>query len=177
MKAHTLLFISQIRAQALFFKQNYHTSFITSFFRHFASKSKNKRTTTLKFKEPSETYIDSGVKFGRLFGVWKCTNCNNNSWSSAYSWISTEFCFNNNNIILVKSRKGLNKLEEEWFSGSKLKDNEFLLQKCVHCCENSDVKIVRYRNLEWKGEPESIEPHKEDLCIKCIKGVKCVKRY
>jgi hypothetical protein len=153
---------------------NVHTKFNANI-RPFSTKPQQQNKRSLKYKEPSETYTDSDIKYGRHFAIWKCLKCNNN-WSSAYSWISINFCSNNRDIITVKSKDEPNR-KEEWFSGSKLKNNEFLIQECKQCCLVSDVKIVRYRNLLWKGDPDNIIPHRDDLCVKCLKGYKCAGHY
>jgi hypothetical protein len=77
--------------------------------------------------------------------------------------------------MVVKSRDDPSK-KEKWFSGSKLKDNEFLIEECKQCCLTSDVKIVRYRNLlPPKDDLVNIIPHRDDLCVKCLKGDKCTE--
>ena len=134
---------------------------------------------SLQYRKPLETHIDkfSNIEYGRNFGLWKCLKCKN-SWSSAYTWISLNFCFNNKEILKIKDKQDKQKMEE-WFSCDKLKDKYFLVEECRDCCDkhNNSVKILRYRNLKWSGERDNHIPHREDLCVKCIKGYKCTERF
>jgi hypothetical protein len=164
-KLYTFTIINCIQKFTLESRKNY-----TSRFNSNISKDK------LKYKTPSETYTESDITYGRNFGVWKCLKCGN-IWSSAYTWISLNFCLNNNKILKIKNKK--DKIIDEWFSGAKLKDNDFILEECQHCCnKDNSVKIIRYKNLKCAqatsgGDIDNRIPHREDLCIKCLKGYKC----
>jgi hypothetical protein len=107
-----------------------------------------------------------------------CLNCSKR-WTSAYTWISTEFCLGNTKTINVKNKSEQNEL---WFSGVELKNQDFLLEKCNDCdSKNKDnrVKIVRYKKLIKNDSSglEIISPHhRQDLCAKCLKGDICNDR-
>jgi hypothetical protein len=135
-----------------------------------------------RYTKPSELYKESGIEYGRNFALWKCLNCEKR-WTSAYSWISTKFCLQNTKTINIKSKQGGGS-EELWFDGAKLKNQDFLLEKCNDCDskdkanKGNNVKIVRYKKLIWNNPEESeiISPHRQDLCAKCLKGDTCNDR-
>lgn len=140
--------------------------------RLFYSTNKN-----IKYIEPklSKCFFDDKSKtyFSKNFGKWTCLNCKN-VWYSAYTWISLDFCKKNTEGYINKKTKN-NKII---FSGDKLKDEEFLLQKCKKCPENdSNVKILNYSKLEVSDDNLETLPHRSDLCIKCLKGHKCRRDY
>jgi hypothetical protein len=91
----------------------------------------------------------------------------------------------NTKTINVKSKDKQGTCSEElWFSGAKLKNQDFLLEKCNDCDskdkanKGNNVKIVRYKKLirSNPGELEIISPHRQDLCAKCLKGATCNER-
>lgn len=119
------------------------------------------------YMEPWTTETIDNREYGRNFGKWKCLECKN-QWSSAYTWISLDFCFNNNSIF--KDRNG-----KYWFSGKDLKDQDFLLEKCRECedSKNSNVKLMSYNNLEGGDYTDNKISHHAELCVKCQKGFPC----
>lgn len=136
--------------------------------RYFSTKSEIKPS----YIKPWTTVLIDGVIYGRNFGKWKCLNCNR-SWLSAYTWISTNFCFANE--IVFKDTKG-----RLLFSGKKLKDKDFLIEKCQNCDDvnNTNVRIMSYNNLEGSNHMDNHIAHNADLCVKCIKGYPCQsKKY
>ena len=122
---------------------------------------------------------DNKTEYCRTFGKWRCLNCSN-TWSSAYTWISLAFCLKNKDIL--KNNKNIVKEYDKEsiinFDGSKLKDKDFLIEKCKKCnnSKNLNVKIISYSNLE-KGHTNLHIPHREDLCVKCQKGFHCKKYF
>jgi hypothetical protein len=131
-------------------------------YRDFSTKSSEE----VRYRKPSETYFDKDTKvmYGRNFGKWKCINCKN-IWTSAYTWISLNFCFSNK--ITEKDKEG-----KLWFSGRGIKDKDFLIEKCKHC-NDSNVKITRYNNLERSNNQDNHISHNSNLCVKCLKGDLC----
>lgn len=116
---------------------------------------------------PWTTETIENIEYGRNFGKWKCLECKHH-WSSAYTWISLDFCFKND--IIFKDKKG-----KYWFSGKNLKDEDFLLEKCRDCedSKNSNVTLLSYNNLEGGDYVDNKIPHHAELCAKCSKGYPC----
>lgn len=143
-----------------------HYSILEQVFKKNKEMKKNKEIKN-NYMEPWTTEIIDDIEYGRNFGKWKCLTCKK-SWSSAYTWISLDFCFKNN--IIFKDRKG-----KYWFSGKDLKDKEFLIEKCNNCDDsnNSNVIITSYNNLEGGNYVDNKIPHSSDLCVKCQKGYPC----
>ncbi|GBB84086.1 hypothetical protein RclHR1_10710005 [Rhizophagus clarus] len=85
----------------------------------------------------------------RVFGNWKCLNCQNR-WRSAYTWIS------------------LKKFVEK----KHLVQGDFYMQECKKCKlnYNDSCIISNYKPLELS---ESEKPHIRDLCAKCQHGATC----
>jgi hypothetical protein len=129
---------------------------------------KNKEVKPI-YKIPWTTVTIDGIRFGRNFGKWKCLNCKN-SWSSAYTWISTNFCLTNN--VTFKDNK-----DKLWFSGKGLIYKEFLIEKCKNCSDgnNTNVIVTSYNNLEGSNYNDNRKPHNANLCVKCQKGYPCQK--
>lgn len=147
--------------------------------RSFYSTNEGKVSNKINYVIPSKVNCflnpNNDIKYGRHFGKWKCLNCEN-KWRSAYTWLSITFCFNNKNICsdkIYQEESNLDSKKIKWvFSGSKLKDNDFLLQKCKKCT-NNNVKVISYSNLEVVSHIDIVKPHRSDLCSKCLKGHPC----
>ena len=77
----------------------------------------------------------------------------------------------NGNVWNVKTVE--DKSDKTWFTGNKLQNQDFLIQKCKICDTNSNVKITAYNNLERNDYTDYEIPHREDLCAKCLKGAFC----
>lgn len=77
--------------------------------------------------------------------------------------------------MTVKSKNS----EKVWFSGEKIQNKDFIVQECKNCknIDSDTVKLKRYNKLAWKEELDNHIPHREDLCLKCLKGHKCTDRY
>jgi hypothetical protein len=129
----------------------------------------NKKNKEMKIEYELPWTIENidDIDYGRYFGKWKCLECKNH-WSSAYTWISLDFCEKNSSIF--KDKKG-----KYWFSGKNLKDKDFLLEKCRNCedSKNSNVTLLSYNNLEGGSYVDNKIPHHTELCAKCLKGYPC----
>lgn len=132
-------------------------------------KSKRYKKIKNNYMEPWTTETIDEIKYGRNFGKWKCLTCKK-SWSSAYTWISLDFCFKNNKIF--KDRNG-----KYWFSGKDIKDKEFLIQMCKDCHKEDNVIITGYINLEGSNLNDNKTPHNSELCAKCQRNYPCNKKW
>lgn len=127
--------------------------------------SNSNKISNTYFK-PSELYEENGIEYGRNFGRFKCLNCNR-IWTSAYTWISTDFCFKNKHMFKDKTGK-------EWYVGKKLKSKDFILEYCESCTSdnNTNVIITSYNNLRASDNDNRLEHHYSS-CVKCKKGFPC----
>lgn len=146
----------------------------------FYSTNEKNPSKKIKFIKPSSDNCfldkDTNIEYVKTYGKWKCLNCEN-KWYSAYSWLSLIFCNKNKNICRdnIYQEESKSKKIKLVFSGSKLKDKDFLLQECKKC-NNNKVKIISYSNLEG-GYGDKYIPHRSDLCFKCKKGFPCKKYF
>ena len=123
--------------------------------------TKNLKTEIKEYTKPRDLHNQNGIEYGRHFAHWKCSNCEN-TWSSAYTWISTDFCIKNKNNY-----------DQGWYNTKNIKNEDFLLEQCKECTNsNSDVKITQYRKLKPNKNNNEI-PHRRDLCAKCKSGSPC----
>ncbi|PKY48454.1 hypothetical protein RhiirA4_445348 [Rhizophagus irregularis] len=85
----------------------------------------------------------------RVFGNWKCLNCQNR-WSSAYTWISLQ----------------------KFIEQKHLVQGDFFMQNCKKCKKNNNdnCTISNYKPLELS---DSEKPHIRKLCAKCQHGATC----
>jgi hypothetical protein len=87
-------------------------------------------------------------------------NCEN-TWSSAYTWISTDFCINNKDNY-----------DNGWYDSENLNNKDFILEECKDCAPDNNVKITQYRKLKPNKNKIKI-PHRPELCAKCKGGNPC----
>ncbi|CAG8556983.1 12079_t:CDS:10, partial [Ambispora leptoticha] len=93
-------------------------------------------------------------KHYKVFGSWKCPNCEKR-WTSAHTWIS---------------------LQKYIDDSKELKKDDYYMQKCSgKQCRNLNTSIIT--NFEPLKRSDFVDknPHREDLCAKCIAGHWCVK--
>ncbi|CAG8681934.1 hypothetical protein GLOIN_2v1879451 [Rhizophagus irregularis DAOM 181602=DAOM 197198] len=85
----------------------------------------------------------------RVFGNWKCLNCQNR-WSSAYTWVSLQ----------------------KFIEQKHLVQGDFFMQNCKKCKKNNNdnCTISNYKPLELS---DSEKPHIRKLCAKCQHGATC----
>lgn len=112
------------------------------------------------YTKPRDLYNKDGIEYGRHFGKWTCLNCDN-TWTSAYTWISTDFCTNNKDNY-----------EKGWYNTENLNSKDFILEQCEECTFSNNVKITQYRKLKPNKNNKEI-PHRKDLCAKCKAGNPC----
>lgn len=106
------------------------------------------------YTKPRDLYNKNDIEYGRHFGKWTCLNCEK-SWSSAYTWISTDFCINNKDNY-----------DKGWYNSENLNSKDFILEECKDCTFDDNVKITHYRKLKPSKNNKKI-PHRADLCAKC----------
>ena len=72
--------------------------------------TKNLKTEIKEYTKPRDLHNQNGIEYGRHFAHWKCSNCEN-TWSSAYTWISTDFCIKNKNNYDKNSKSIIHNLK------------------------------------------------------------------
>lgn len=115
------------------------------------------------YTKPRDLYNENGIEYGRHFGKWKCSSCEN-TWTSAYTWISTDFCIKNKDNY-----------DQGWYNTETLKSKDFILEQCKDCTD-SKVNITNYRKLKPNKNNNHIAHHAH-LCAKCKKGSPCQEAY
>jgi len=93
-------------------------------------------------------------KHYRVFGNWKCSNCEK-KWVSAYTWMSLQ--------------KFIDKTP-----ANHLKQNDFYVQKCKRCEKDDKNKSTIY-NYEPLVLSDGDGPHKSHLCAKCQNKEYCTR--
>lgn len=155
---HIKIIIKNMKKYILNLKRAFSTSF------PYFTKDEESKNQSKGYTKPSELYPENGIEYGRNFGKWKCLNCEK-IWTSAYTWISTDFCLNNN--LKFKDKNG-----QWWYNGKNLSSKDFILEQCKDCTINSNAIIKSYHKLK-PGDNDNHEAHHSNLCAKCNKGFPC----
>ncbi|CAG8815795.1 5017_t:CDS:1, partial [Cetraspora pellucida] len=98
--------------------------------------------------ECGDTVLIENQKWHRVFGEWKCTNCQAH-WKSGYVW-----------ILLEKFNCKAN-------ASNLVKTQDYFCQSCKkHNCNSKLGKLIRWKLLSKSSTMNDL-PHLPDLCAKC----------
>ncbi|RIB30707.1 hypothetical protein C2G38_1534777 [Gigaspora rosea] len=105
--------------------------------------------------ECKDTEFIENQKWHRVFGEWKCTNCQTH-WKSGHVWIHLEkFNYQTNASKLIKTQ-------------------DYFRQSCKnHKCNSNTSILIWWKHLSKSKDLIRRLPHRADLCAKCKKGIFC----
>jgi hypothetical protein len=131
----------------------------------------------IKFKVPEENsgkrFVDksTNIEYVRTFGLWRCLKCRK-KWKSAYTWLSLYFCKNNTDVKNKLVKGMYENTDTVEYNGKNLKKEDILTQFCKSC-DNKNNTVINYSNLKNNSKKEPREPHRSNLCAKCLSGNMC----